>query len=98
MTEPDQSVRVDKSLSHLMPLFFDNRRELLDEALGCCESGDLERLHGIGHNFKGACGSYGFHQLSRLGEELQYAQDLAAARDLVRRMREHLDGVVVEYV
>ena len=98
MPEPDDRVQVDQSLSHLMPLFFDNRRELLAEAQTCCESGDLERLQGIGHNFKGACGSYGFHRLSRLGEQLQYAQELAVACKLVRQMREHLDRVEVEYV
>jgi len=99
MSEPiEQRVQVDQSLSHLMPLFFDNRRELLDEAQTCCTSGDLDRLRGIGHNFKGACGSYGFHQLSRFGEQLQYVDNLAEACDLVQQMRRHLDQVVVEYV
>ncbi len=98
MMEPTDPVKVDKSLYHLMPLFFDNRRELLDEALVCCESGDLARLQGIGHNFKGACGSYGFHHLSHLGEELQHTQELGAACELVRRLGGPLEGVEVEYV
>ncbi len=98
MNDPTERVQVPSALSHLMPLFFDNRRKLLAEALVCCESDDLSRLREIGHNFKGACGSYGFHRLSQLGGQLQYAEKLTEACDLVRQMREHLDRVEVEYV
>jgi HPt (histidine-containing phosphotransfer) domain-containing protein len=98
MTDRQTQVRVHNSLAQLIPVFFDNRRALLDEACDCCESGDLERLRGIGHNFKGACGSYGFQYLSSLGEELQHAQGMEQARELVRRMREHLEQVEVVFV
>ena len=97
MSEPADVVHVDKSLSHLMPLFFDNRRQLLDEAAGCCAAGDLERLRAIGPNFKGACGSYGFHRLSALGEQLQNARHLDEAGALVRQMRTHLDQVDIRF-
>jgi len=98
VTEPTHRVAVDQTLAHLMPLFMSNRLELLDAAQACCEAGDLERLQLIGHNFKGASGSYGFQYLSSLGAELQVAADLNTASELLRRMREHLEQVQVDLV
>lgn len=96
----DKSVRVEvqKNLEPLIGFFFDNRRELLASAEAHCRSGNLQELHSIGHNFKGACGGYGFHELSRLGSELQEAADMDRARKLVWQMREHLEAAEIVYV
>ncbi len=96
----DESIRVEvqKTLEPLMGFFFDNRCKLLTTAEAYCRLDKLKELHTIGHNFKGTCGSYGFHELSRLGSELQNAADMDNARELVRQMREHLDMVEVVYI
>ncbi len=91
-------IEVQRPLEPLMGLFFDNRRKLLTTAEAYCRLDNLEELHAIGHNFKGTCGSYGFHELSRLGSELQNAGDMDNARELVRQMREHLDKIEVVYI
>lgn len=91
-------VEVRNNLQPLMGFFFDNRRELLDQALDHCRTRHLDALRAIGHNFKGSCGGYGFHELSRLGAELEQAEDLDEACELVARMRRHLESVEVVYV
>ncbi len=98
MSKKSVRVEVQKNLEPLIGFFFDNRRELLTTAEAHCRSGNLQELHSIGHNFKGACGGYGFHELSRLGSELQETADMERARKLVQQMREHLETVEVVYI
>ena len=91
-------VEVPAGLKPLIGFFFENRQELLDQAEQLSRSGNLTELRAVGHNFKGACGGYGFHELSRLGEQLQQAQDLEQARRLLASMRDHLRRAEVVYV
>lgn len=82
----------------MIPFFFQSRNERLQEALGCCERGDIQRLRQIGHDFKGASASYGFIDLSQMGAELEQISDTERARVLVREMLAHLKTVEVVYV
>jgi HPt (histidine-containing phosphotransfer) domain-containing protein len=98
MEDEPVHVEVPLNLKPLMGFFFDNRLELLEQAEEFSTAGKLQELRAIGHNFKGACGGYGFHELSRLGEHLQQAQNLEQARALLAQMRKHLEQVRVVYV
>jgi HPt (histidine-containing phosphotransfer) domain-containing protein len=92
----DHRVRVKQELAHLMPFFISNRRDRIHQAREHCDTGDLAALRGIGHDFKGACGSYGFQLLSRLGAELEHAPDLDTACTLVQRIHQHLEQVQID--
>jgi len=98
MSADPETVNVDRALAHLIPFFFDNRRERLKEALVFCDNGDLTALRGVGHDFKGACGSYGFHRLAAMGSELYEVKDADRARELILAMLTHLEAVRVEFV
>ncbi len=93
-----EPVRVDRSLAHLIPFFFESRRSRLLEGLRLCDAGDLPGLHRMGHDFKGACGSYGFHLLSEQGDKLYSVRDVDEARQLIIGMLGYLARVRVDYV
>lgn len=98
MPEPSVRVQVSRDLAHLIPFFLENRRERIRQGLAWLEQGELTQVHLLGHDFKGACGGYGFHYLAGLGTELEQQAELEPARDLLLQMREHLDRVEVEFV
>ena len=94
-------VEVDRELAPVVPGFLEKR--LLECALieRLLVEGDLAEIRILGHRMKGAGGSYGFDELSEIGEGLESAavvHDVDTIRSAVGRLRGYLARVEVVYV
>ncbi len=98
MSEPRYSVRVASELRHLIPRFLENRRGELDRLRGALARNDFEEARKIGHVLKGAGGGYGFHEITRLGGEIERlavrGEDVGG---LVDALAEYLAGVEITF-
>lgn len=96
----DLVVRLDAELAELVPFFMELRRQNIAEIVSALEKADFERVRWLGHNIKGAGGSYGFDRVSALGLALERA---AVARDgrkvgrLVAELTDYLERVQVRF-
>lgn len=101
--EPTDNVRVevDSVLEPIVPDFLNNRKkdcELIHQML---EKGAFDEIRVIGHRMKGAGGSYGFDDISEIGEIVEEASQKAdheTIRAAVQRLANYLERVVVVYV
>jgi len=98
MSQPRYSVRVPSELRHLIPRFLENRHGELDRLRGALARNDLEEARKIGHTLKGAGGGYGFHEITRLGGEIERlavrGEDVGG---LVDALAEYLAGVEITF-
>jgi HPt (histidine-containing phosphotransfer) domain-containing protein len=103
MTSSDSGpieVVIDVEIREIIPYFLETRRKDLKSLETAFATGDLTRAREIGHNMKGAGGSYGFDEISRLGQVIEQAADkgdLMKASGALRELRDYLDRVVVSY-
>jgi HPt (histidine-containing phosphotransfer) domain-containing protein len=93
------SVQVADELRDLIPRFFANRRTEVEQLRDAIARSDLEAARRIGHGLKGVGGGYGFHEISRIGREIELSAragstDLAA---LVRELADYLDRVEITF-
>lgn len=94
-------VEVDQELAPVVPVFLEKR--LMDCVLieRLLLEGDLAEIRTLGHRMKGAGGSYGFDEVSDIGETLECAalvHDVDTIRRAVERLRNYLARVSVVYV
>ncbi|MEI7816500.1 MAG: Hpt domain-containing protein [Desulfuromonadales bacterium] len=94
-------VEVDIEVQSIVPEFLDNRRKdclLISSLL----NGELfKEINTLGHRMKGAGGSYGFDDISEVGEAIEEAaliRDKETISNSIERLSNYLDRVVVKYV
>ena len=68
-------VPVSSEIPELRSLYLDYLRGEIDTLRSLFVRKDLEGIRELGHRLKGSGGSYGFHQISELGETIQYLED-----------------------
>jgi HPt (histidine-containing phosphotransfer) domain-containing protein len=95
------SVDVDIEVESIVPEFLENRKKdcLLISSL--LESGAFSEIRTLGHRMKGAGGSYGFDDISELGETIEdaaLAGDKQTISKAVQQLTQYLERVVVVYV
>ncbi len=93
-------VYVDADLEDIIPEFLNNRRRDIDTLTAALDRGDLDVVESLGHQMKGAGGSYGFDAISDFGREMETAAqsgDTAKAMEAVRRLSAFLAEVEVVY-
>ena len=91
-------VAVDADIVDLAEIFLSNRRGQIQSWREAVATGNLPLLSRLGHELKGTAGAFGFHQLSRLGAELEEKvtkEDLDGAGDTLERMIEFFDHVAI---
>ena len=89
-------IRIDADIFDLATAFIDNRREDTERIRNAIAAEEWTSLHRIGHGLKGTAGSYGFQELSAIGQVLETAaatKDTAAATHSLERMLEYLQHV-----
>jgi hypothetical protein len=94
-------VEVDSEVESIVPEFLENRRKDCLTIGSLLERFAFSEVRTLGHRMKGAGGSYGFDDISVLGEIIEEAAmggDTAAIMKAVQRLSAYLDRVVVEYV
>lgn len=100
MTRPRNIVHLDPDLADLIAPYLESRRQNLDQMKTALARGDWEELRALGHKVLGTAGSYGFHDLSRIGGEVEaaaLARDGARVERGLREFEEYLNGIVVTY-
>jgi len=94
-------VTVDADIEDLIPVFLEGRREDIKALVEALEKGDYDTVLVLGHNMKGAGGSYGFDVITELGQELEQSakeQNAENVGRLVKELSTYLDRVEVVYV
>jgi len=71
MNDDVYKVTVAKDLEDLIPAFMRNRNKELETLKGALAAADFEQLRQLGHRMKGVGNSYGFAQVSVLGQEIE---------------------------
>jgi HPt (histidine-containing phosphotransfer) domain-containing protein len=94
-------VCVDADIEDLIPKFLDGRRGDVKALVEALEKGDYNTVLVLGHNMKGAGGSYGFDFITELGRELEQSakeQNSDNVGRLVKELSTYLERVEVVYV
>lgn len=94
-------VEVDLELIPVVPDYLENRRldSFLIERL--LIDGQMSEIRSLGHRMKGSGGSYGFDEISEIGEKLELGallSDAEGIRAAVMQLRNYLSRVTVAYV
>ncbi len=93
-------VVVDEDLAAIVPKFLDNVRRNCPAIAAALGQGDFDTIRSLGHNMKGTGTTFGFPQISEIGDELEQAakkQDADSARKLNANLVHFLDSVDVRY-
>lgn len=91
-------VRMDAELAHLAPTFIDHCRREQEKLRAAVTAGDWAAAVRGGHSLKGAGPSIGFHDVGRLGRDIEYAARAERADDVMialDRLSAHLERVRV---
>jgi len=95
------TVEVESVLEPIVPEFLANRRSDCELIRQLLDNGAFTDIRTIGHRMKGAGGSYGFDDISEIGEIVENASlvgDRETILTAVQRLAEYLDRVSVVYV
>ena len=99
-TKTVETVAVEKILVDLVPGFIKNKVDDVRMLSLMLEQMDFNKIKKIGHNWKGACPSYGFHYLGEVGKQFEILaqnKDQASLTDLIKTLPIYLKNVSVEY-
>lgn len=95
------TVEVDSEIQSIVPEFLEKRKNdclLIGRLL---EQDAFREIHILGHRMKGAGGSYGFDDISEIGEVIEVAAlsgDKVTISSAVQRLTTYLEQVIVVYV
>ncbi|MEO6775516.1 MAG: diguanylate cyclase [Kofleriaceae bacterium] len=90
-------VCVDPYLALHIPRFLENRRTEMGRLREAARADDLGVVRAIGHKLKGAGGTFGFDDLSSLGERLEQTSERAEAMHTLDELGWYLEHVHVVY-
>jgi len=94
-TDPEM-IKIDESILDLIPTYLENRKsdiETINTALG---KKDMSTIESIAHKMKGSGASYGFEEISRLGQQIESCvqqKDLDEIRLLIDELDLFLENV-----
>jgi HPt (histidine-containing phosphotransfer) domain-containing protein len=94
-------VEIDQELLSEVPAYLECRREDCAEIGRLLADGSMEVITYLGHQMHGSGGSFGFDEISEVGESLEHAgrvRDAVAITSAVDRLERYLERVVVIYV
>jgi len=94
------AIVVDEELSAIAPKFLNNVRRNSQLIAAALARVDFDTIRSLGHNMKGTGTSFGFPQISAIGDELERAakqQDADSVRNLTARLVHFLDSVDLRY-
>jgi HPt (histidine-containing phosphotransfer) domain-containing protein len=91
-------IRVNPKVADLIPGFLQNRRQDVRAILDALDRSDFETVGSLGHDMKGAGGSYGFQAITDIGTALTQAAeslDNYASRKWVGELSRYLERIEV---
>lgn len=95
------TVEVDSEVQSIVPEFLENRKKDCLLISNLLEMDSFREIRSLGHRMKGAGGSYGFDDISAIGEVIEEAAlsaDNKAISSAVLQLSNYLERVVVVYV
>jgi signal transduction histidine kinase/CheY-like chemotaxis protein len=98
VAQPD--VVVDEELLAIIPKFLNNIRRNSPLIAAALAHTDFDTIRSLGHNMKGTGTSFGFPQISDMGDKLERAakqQDADSVRNITANLIHFLDSVDVRY-
>jgi HPt (histidine-containing phosphotransfer) domain-containing protein len=92
-------VRVSAELRDLIPRFLQNRSADVAALEAAIARGDFAAARRTGHSLKGAGGGYGFHEITRLGAEIEACASAGGAglERLARELADYLASVDIVF-
>jgi len=93
-------VHANPRLTDLIPGFLRNRRQDVVAMLAALDRGEFETIGRLGHDMKGAGGSWGFEIITDIGSALEQAAESAdddASRKWVGELSTYLDRVEIVF-
>jgi signal transduction histidine kinase/DNA-binding response OmpR family regulator len=93
-------VRANQKFADLIPGFLQNRRQDVIAMLDALDRDDFETVESLGHDMRGAGGSWGFQDITDIGAALERAAkstDTDASRKSVGELSKYLDRVEIVY-
>lgn len=95
------TVEIDSEVQSLVPEFLEKRKRdcLLIGSL--LEADSFGEIRAVGHRMKGAGGSFGFDDISAIGEIIENAALAGDGKTIagqIRRLTDYLEKVTVVYV
>jgi len=94
-------VEIDQELEPVVPEYLEKRLRDCTEIEGLLASGGMDQIQFMGHRMKGSGGSFGFDEISEIGEALETAAraaDAEGVRSAVGRLERYLARVSVAYI
>jgi len=94
-------VEIDQELMPVVPEYLEKRLRDCAEIEDLLASGGMEHIQIMGHRMKGSGGSFGFDEISVIGEDLESAAqdtDAEGVRSAVGRLEQYLKHVSVAYI
>jgi HPt (histidine-containing phosphotransfer) domain-containing protein len=94
-------VEIDSEVKSIVPEYLENRKKECELISRLLEAEAFSEIRKLGHRMKGTGGSYGFDDISEIGEvieEAALATDKEAISKSLRQLTSYLERVVVEYV
>jgi HPt (histidine-containing phosphotransfer) domain-containing protein len=102
ITYPDTiTVEIDSDVEPIVPEFLENRKKDCQLIGLLLEADSFSEIRTLGHRMKGAGGSYGFDDISIIGEVMEEAalsEDRETISNSVLRLSAYLERVRVVYV
>jgi len=95
------TIEVDSEVQSIVPEFLENRKKDCLRISSLLEMDSYNEIRTLGHRMKGAGGSYGFDDISEIGEAIEegaLAADSESISNAVLQLSNYLDRVAVVYV
>lgn len=95
------TVEVDSEVQSIVPAFLDNRRQDCLTICSLLKGEAFSDISTLGHRMKGSGGSYGFDDISRIGEVIEkaaLAADKETISNAILQLSSYLERVTVVYV
>jgi HPt (histidine-containing phosphotransfer) domain-containing protein len=94
-------VQVEKEIKDLIPGFMANRKKDLISIQNYIDAANCDEISKIAHKIKGSSGGYGFHELSKVGAQMEEAakkKDLDTIKNLFPSMKEMVESVDIQFI
>ncbi len=98
--ETGDTVYVDKDFEDLIPDFFEDVRRDIRSMAEASDKGDYETVRQLAHSIKGAGGSYGFDEVTKIAKSVEDACKDGNPDDIrkdISRLSDYLEQVQVKY-
>lgn len=93
--------KILRRLEKLMPKFLDHQKKNMESLLAALNSRNFREVARLGHIIKGSAGSYGFDDLTEIGNAIEAAaqqQDFSVMETEIARYCDYVREIKFEYV